>query len=337
MTVTPQVLVTGATGFIGSKLVVELARRGCVVQALTRRTSDTTALTNERIRLFEGDILDLDSLRRAADGCTQVYHLAAYAKNWAREKETFFRLNVDGTRNILAAARTAGVSRVVYTSTIVTLRPTSAGTVGDETTPRTKTGFLTEYEATKSAAEREVLQMAASGLPAVVVNPTRVYGPGKLTEGNAVTQMIEDYLRGRLPVLLNHGMNVGNYALVDDLVRGHILAMEKGRVGERYILGGENVTLKRLFELVDEVSGARHRQFNLPSWAALLYSHLQKARAEWFGVYPRITPGWVDTFLRDWAFSCNKAERELGYRITPLKEGLRATCEWLQAERERRA
>ena len=128
-------------------------------------------------------------------------------------------------------------------------------------------------------------------------------------------------------------MNMGNYAFVDDLVRGYVLAMEKGRVGERYILGGENVSLKGLFALVDEVTGRRHRQIGLPPWAALAFARFEKLKAEWLGVYPQITPGWVETFLTDWVYSCAKAERELGYTITPLREGIRATCEWLGAQR----
>jgi nucleoside-diphosphate-sugar epimerase len=193
--------------------------------------------------------------------------------------------------------------------------------------------FLTEYEESKSAAEREALDWVARGGPAVIVNPTRVYGPGKRTEGNSVTLMIDQYQRGRLPVLLNGGVNVGNYAFVDDLVRGYVLAMEKGRVGERYILGGENVSLQGLFALVDEVTGRRHRQMRFPAGAALGFARFERWKAEWLGVYPQITPGWVETFLADWAYSCAKAERELGYTITPLKEGIRATCEWLGAQR----
>jgi nucleoside-diphosphate-sugar epimerase len=146
--------------------------------------------------------------------------------------------------------------------------------------------------------------------------------------------MIDQYGRGHLPVLLNGGKNVGNYAFVDDLVRGYVLAMEKGRVGERYILGGENVSLRGLFELVDEAAGRWQRQISLPPWGALAFARFEKWKAERFGVYPRITPGWVATFLADWAYSCAKAKRELGYTITSLRDGIRSTCEWLRERRE---
>ena len=140
----------------------------------------------------------------------------------------------------------------------------------------------------------------------------------------------------RFPVVLAGVVNVGNYAFVDDLVRGHILAMEKGRVGERYILGGENVSLRRLFDLVDETTGKRHVRLGLPAWLAMAYGRLERTKARWFRRYPVITPGWVETFLQDWAYSSAKAERELGYIITPLQEGIGVTCEWLHRRRAER-
>jgi farnesol dehydrogenase len=325
--------VTGATGFIGSKLVAELVRRGHAVRALVRRTSSHRDLEGERIATVEGDIGDRGSLLRGMEGCSGVFHLAAYARNWARDPRTFFEVNVEGTRNVLGAARSAGVERVVLTSTMVTLGPTPPGTVGDERMARITPRFYTEYEESKTVAEHEALRMASEGLPVVVVNPTRVYGPGKLTEGNSVTVMIDLYDRGRFPFLLAGGVNVGNYAFVDDLVRGHILAMEKGRVGERYILGGENVSLRGFFDLVDETTGKRHLRLNMPAWLAISYGRLQGTSARWFGRYPLITAGWVETFLQDWAYSSARAERELGYTVTPLKEGVSLTCEWLHRRR----
>jgi farnesol dehydrogenase len=330
------IFVTGSTGFIGTKLVNELVQQGHTVHALTRATSNRDGLSHERIKLVQGDIMNLDSLIAGMKGCTYIFHLAAYAKNWAPDLKIFYEQNVLGTRNVFEAAKQIGVERVVWTSTIVTFGPTAPGVVGDETTPRYTPKFYTEYEETKAIAEQEALKRAAEGFPVVVVNPTRVYGPGKLTEGNSVSLMIDQYDRGKIPILLNRGVNIGNYVLVDDLVRGHILAMEQGRIGERYIIGGENVSLKRFFELVDEVSGKKHFQFNLPPKAALIYGTAQKFAANKFGIYPQITTGWVETFLQDWAYSRAKAERELGYTFTSLKEGIRLTYEWLLQQRQLR-
>lgn len=335
MTEPANVFVTGATGFIGTKLVNALVNKGHTVHALSRATSNREGLTHDRIKFVQGDILDRTSLRKGMEGCSQVYHLAAYAKNWARNPAVFFEQNVGGMKNVFEAAKDAGVKRIVFTSTIVVFGPRPAGTVGDETMPRITPRYFTEYEESKAAAEREALAFVERGFPAVIVNPTRVYGPGKLTEGNSVSLMIDMYDKGKVPVLLNKGANVGNYVFVDDLVRGHILAMEQGKVGERYILGGENSSLKHLFELVDRASGKHHLQFNLPPALAYFYSNFEKKKAEWLNMYPQITPGWVETFLLDWGYTCAKAERELGYVITPLAEGIRITYDWLMQLRKK--
>ena len=335
MTDTNTIFVTGATGFIGTKLVNALLAKGYSVHALSRAASNREGLMHERVRLVQGDLLDRDSLRKGMEGCSQVFHLAAYAKNWSRDPSVFFSQNVDGMTNVLDAARDAGIKRVVFTSTIVVFGPRPAGVIGDESMPRITPKYFTEYEESKAVAERKALEYVKKGHPIVIVNPTRVYGPGKLTEGNSVSLMIDMYDRGKVPVLLNNGVNVGNYVLVDDLVRGHILAMERGKIGERYILGGENASLKRIFELVDEASGKKHFQFSLPPSIAMLYGSLEKKRAEWLRMYPQITPGWVETFLQDWAYTCAKAERELGYTITPLKDGIKLTYDWLMTLRKK--
>lgn len=328
------IFITGATGFIGTKLVNELVRQGHTVHALTRAKSNREGLDHERIKFVVGDIMNRDSLLAGMEDCTHVFHLAAYAKNWAPDSKIFYDHNVTGMRNAFQAAKQTGVHRIVWTSTIVTFGPTPPGVIGDETMQRITKHYYTEYEETKAIAEQEALKMAEEGFPVVIVNPTRVYGPGKLTEGNSVSLMIDQYDRGQVPILLNHGVNIGNYALVDDLVRGHILAMEKGRIGERYIIGGENASLRKFYELVDEVSGKKHFQINLPPKIGLAYGSIQKFIADKFGKYPQITTGWVETFLQDWAYSCVKAERELGYTFTPLKEGIRLTYEWILQQRQ---
>lgn len=330
------VFVTGATGFIGTKLVNALVSKGHTVHALSRSTSNRSGLEHARIKIVQGDILDRQSLERGMNGCTEVYHLAAYAKNWAPDKKIFYQMNVDGMRDLFEAAKSVGVKRVVLTSTIVTFGPTKPGVVGDETMTRITDHCYTEYEESKGIAEREALRYAAEGFPVVIVNPTRVYGPGKMTEGNSVSLMIDQYDLGKVPVLLNKGVNIGNYVYVDDLVRGHILAMEKGKIGERYILGGENVSLEKVYRTVDEVSDKKHFQINLPPALAFIYAKEEQFKAEWLRRYPQITPGWVDTFLQDWVYSCAKAERELGYTITPFKEGVRATYGWLLEQRKRK-
>jgi nucleoside-diphosphate-sugar epimerase len=342
-----KVFVTGATGFIGERLVQRLAERGCSVRAFSRQSNPPSppgfdpraggAWQHRNVELVQGDVTDVALLRRSMEGCDRVFHLAAYAKNWAADPQTYFRLNVQGVRDVFAVAKELGVRRVVWTSTCLTLGPTPAGVIGDEAMPRTSNSYFTLYEETKSIAEKESLQMAGEGFPVVVVNPTRVYGPGNLTEGNSVTRLIDDYDHGKLPFLLNRGRNVGNWVLVDDVVEGLWLAMERGRPGERYLLGGENASLLDFLQRVDEVSGKRHFRIPLLTFTPLTFSWLLQKRAEWFGAYPAITPGWVRTFTTDWAQSSAKAERELGYQPTPLVDGLRITYQWLQRVRKEQA
>jgi farnesol dehydrogenase len=332
-----KVFVTGGTGFIGTKLVTELVRKGHIVHVLRRPTSNTEGLEHEQIHLFKGDLMDCESIRKAMEDCTQVYHLAAYAKNWAEDSKIYYQNNVEGLCNVWEMAKGLGVERVVFTSSIVTCGPTKPGLVEDEGKQCPLPHCFTDYQASKIIGEQQACKYADKGLSLVTVNPTRVYGAGKMSEGNSVTRMIDLYDRGKFPFLLDHGINIGNYAFVDDVVQGLILAMEKGKIGERYILGGENVSLKQLFDLIDDLGGKKHFKINVPPRFALVYSRLEQKKAEWFGLYPFITPSWVDTFLRDWAYSSVKAEKELGYKITSLKEGIQVTLVWLRQLRKKPA
>ncbi len=329
-----KVFVTGGTGFIGAHLVNELIQRGHTVHVLRRPTSSIAGLAGEGIRFFVGGLEQRDAIRKGMEGCQQVYHLAAYAKNWARDSAVYYRSNVEGFCDVCEVARSLGVERVVFASTILTCSPSAPDAVEDERRYCPVAECYTDYQVSKAIGEKRAREYATQGLPVVIVNPTRVYGPGKLTEGNSVSRMIDLYDRGRFPFLLNHGVNVGNYAFVDDVVQGLILAMEKGRIGERYILGGENVSLKRLFQVIDEISGKQHIQINVPRRVALIYSRLEEEADKWVHHYPLITTGWVKTFLQDRAYSSAKAEREFSYKATPLRDGIRITLEWLRRLRK---
>lgn len=322
-----KILITGGTGFIGTRLAKVLANRGELVNVLCRSSADTSFLLHPNIRIIEGDILDRVSLDKAIEECDRVYHLAAYAKNWAKTLETFLNINVGGLKNVLEAAKNHSVKKIVFTSSALTLGPSNGVPVSESI--HRKSDCFTDYEFSKIKAERLVQEYVQQGLSIVIVNPTRVFGPGLLNEGNSVTKMIDLYLRGKWRLVLGNGSAVGNYVFVDDVVRGHIGAMEYGRTGERYILGGENLSFNKFFEYVSELGQRTHRMIHIPRPLAMVFATTEKLRAEWFNHYPLITPGWVKIFINDWACSTEKAEKEIHYRITPFRDALRQTIEWL--------
>ncbi|MBR4752133.1 MAG: NAD-dependent epimerase/dehydratase family protein [Thermoguttaceae bacterium] len=332
------IFITGATGFIGTSLTRQLLADGWRVRGMSRSKPQLPPGYEGDVKeLWEhpnfehvfGDVNDYDSLARGMNGCDYVLSLAGYARNYARDPQVFFRVNVDGMRNVFNAAEKLNVKKIVWVSTIVSFGPTPKGQTCDETLDRITDKYYTEYEESKSIAEKEALQYVKRGLPLVIVNPTRVYGPGQLSEGNAMAALIRDYRRGTGPFLLNYGVNVGNYGYVDDVARGVYLALEQGKFGERYILGGDNASLLELYKLIDKVDGKTHWKLPMYKFIPLLVAHSLKLWARLTGVYPRITPGWVRTFLVDWKYSCDKAKKELGYDPISLEEGLKRTCEWL--------
>ncbi len=328
-------LVTGASGFIGSNLVDRLTEQGQEVRALHRAPARPDRYPPAGLAVEQrGDISDVDSLLSAMTGCSQVFHLAGYARNWAPDPRTYWKINVQGLKNVLDAARQTGVRRVVWTSTVMTVGPTPKGQVCDETYNPPEHPRHTHYEASKIDAEKLARSYVDEfGMDLVTVNPTRVFGPGPFTEGNALAKLMDDYDLGRAPFLLNGGRNVGNYVHVQDVVQGLLLAMRRGRSGERYLLGGENKTLKEFFDTIDKLSGKRHFRITVRRPLSLGIAYLMQWRAKWFGIYPPVTPPWVKSFMSDWAYSSRKATEELGYQPMPFDESMRITYDWLIQQR----
>jgi len=330
-----RIFVTGAAGFIGTKLVQLLIREGFAVRGLYHRTPPNWSNYAEinpgdRLEFVQGDITSLESLRQAMNGCRYAFHLAGFAKNWARDIAIFTKINVDGMRNVFQVAKEQNFERIVWTSSIVTFGPTEQGMIADECSSRMTEQYFTEYEKTKTIAEKEAQRWVTEGLPLVIVNPTRVFGPGPQTDGNALASLVNDYITGKFFVTFNFGMDTGNYVFVDDVARGHYLAMLKGRIGERYILGGENASLRQFYTYVEEVSGIRRRGVPVFAPGALMLSRIFVLWAWLTGGTPRISPGWVRTFASDCCYSCDKAKTELGYDPISLKEAIQRTCDWLK-------
>lgn len=323
-----KILVTGARGFIGGEVVSQLLRRGDRVRAMYRGTPAATHPLSPNFEAVSGDLADVLSLDRAVCSCDAIIHLAAHARNWARDPGIFEEVNVLGTERLLDIALKRGIRSVVVTSSVLTLGP-SNGRVLDESRPREIPPF-TDYERTKLASEKIVEGFVRKGLRAVIVNPTRVFGPGPLTEGNSLTKMIKLYLEGKWHLILGTGESVGNYSFVSDVARGHLLALERGRAGEKYILGGHNLTFNEFFRIVDSVTGRPHLLVHLPAPVAYTFSRAEEIRARVFRSYPLITPGWVRTLLSNASYTSAKAEAELGYFVTPFVAALERTLWWLR-------
>lgn len=324
-----KVLLTGATGFLGRAVARHLARRGHALRVLARPTSRLEGLP-EGIEVAAGDVTDALSMTSAASGCDAVLHAAALVKIWVKDPRLFEAVNVGGLVNALAAARSTG-ARLVYTSSFIALGPSGEG-ARDATRPHPGPPFRNLYERTKARADVLAREAATGGQDVVTLYPGVIYGPGEMTEGNIVARMIADHLNGRLPALVGPGDRRWSYAFVEDVAEGHALALEKGLPGDRFVLGGENATLARVFDLVREIAGVSPPRYRIPYGLASVIGRAQWLWAELTGHPPQLTQGEVGVFREEWACDSTRAEGELGYEWRPLVEGLRETVRWLRAQ-----
>ena len=323
-----KVLVTGATGFLGRSVARRLAARGPARRQLTRRATNLAELPPD-CEAAIGDVTDAASFARAAFGCDAVLHLAALVKLWVPDPERFHATNVGGFENALAASKSAG-ARLVYTSSFIALGPSGPG-AHDASRPHPGPPFRNAYERTKALADAAARAAAERGDDVVILYPGVVYGPGEMTEGNLVARMIADHLNGRLPGLVGPGDRRWSYAYVEDVAEGHALALEKGKAGDRFVLGGENATLQQLFALLREIAGAAPPRVQIPYAVASLVGRAQWLWAELTGHPPQLTHSEVAVFREEWACDSGKAVSALGYEWRPLAEGLRETVRWLRA------
>jgi farnesol dehydrogenase len=278
------------------------------------------------VEIAEGDLAEPASLEGAVRGAGRVFHAGAYVTRWTRTPEMFDRVNVEGTWALLEAALKEGVENFVYTSSFIALGP-SGGRVADESN-RHPGPFRNDYERTKKLGLDVARQYFERGLGLKIVFPGVIFGPGALTEGNLVAGIIRDYLRRRFP-LLGDGAGRWCYAFVEDVVRGHLLASARGRDGGQYILGGENLSMVELLGLLERLTGVRPLKLRVPFWAGAAVGWLNE-KAAWLGAPVKLTPGEVQIFRQDWAFSSERARGELGYETTPLEEALARTVEWVR-------
>lgn len=317
------VLVTGGTGFLGSNLATALLKEGYNVRILRRATSDLRAIGNAPVEHCIGDVLDPATLRRALHGCDTVFHTAAVISYWRKEHKRMMEVNVGGTRNVVEASLEIGVTKFVHTSSVAALGTRDDGKPADEGTEFRWDSKTPGYRISKHLAEQEVLKGIRQGLPAVIVNPSIIIGPRDIHLHGG--QIVRDIAKKRIFYATRGGMNVVD---VDDVVRGHVQAARYGRIGERYILGGENLTTREVFGITAEVVGGIRPLFTLPEGVVHVLGALFEIIGDLAGVRPWITRELVATVGKNLWFSSRKAERELGYTVTPLRVAVEKTYRW---------
>ena len=321
-----KVFVTGATGFIGASLVRELLKAGYRVRALARPNSDRRNLFGLDLEICEGDLRDRKSLEEGMRGCDILFHAAADYRLWTRKPSVMYEINVGGTRNILEAALNQGLSRVVYTSSVGTLGNPGNGLAGDETTPVTLADMVGHYKKSKFLAEREAEGFLKLGLPLVIVNPSTPVGMLDI-KPTPTGRIIVDFLNHKMPAYLDTGLNIID---VEDCARGHILAAEKGRIGEKYILGNENLTLQRIFDMLGKITGLPAPRLRLPYIPILIAAYVNEAISRCTGREPLIPLAGVQMARKFMFFDSTKAVHELGLPQKPANEALSKAVTWFR-------
>jgi dihydroflavonol-4-reductase len=323
-----RVLVTGATGFVGSAIARAFLAAGYPVRALVRAASPRGNLAGLEIESVDGDICDASSLAHAVAGMRYVVHAAADYRLWARDPDAIMRTNVEGTRRVMQAAISAGVERVVYTSSVATLAQRAGVQAADETLPLDETAAVGAYKRSKVVAERLVERMIGrDGLPAVIVHPSAPIGPRDIRP-TPTGRVIVAAASGRMPAFVDTGLNLVH---VDDVASGHVAALARGKVGEHYILGGENVLLAQMLRAIALIVGRRPPWLRLPRAPLYPLAAAAEMIAAATGREPLLTLDGLRMSRQRMFFSSAKAERELGFRARPYAEGLRDAVEWFRA------
>lgn len=321
-------LVTGASGFVGSAVARALLQAGWQVSALVRAHSDRRNLQRLGADLVTGDLADPGSLDRALAGCEALFHVAADYRLGARHPGELYRTNVEGTRNMLEASRRAGIARVVYTSSVATIGLPADGSPGREETPVTVADMIGHYKRSKFLAEQLACEAARSGTSVVIVNPSTPVGPGDV-KPTPTGQMVMDAAAGRMPAYVDTGLNIVH---VDDVAAGHLLAFDRGRSGERYILGGEDMPLREILVEISRLTGREPPRIRLSTSVLLPVAHVAELVSRLTGLPNRITVEGVRMARKRMFFSSDKAARELGYRWRPPHHAFEDAVLWFREQ-----
>jgi dihydroflavonol-4-reductase len=321
-------LVTGANGFVGSAVARALGKAGWQVRALVRMGSDRRNLEDLPVDIAVGDITDETSVDAALSGCEALFHVAADYRLWAPRPELLYRANVEGTRKVLEAARRAGVVRVVYTSSVAAVGLPDDGSPGSEDTPVSLAAMIGHYKRSKFLAEEAVRELVRAGAPVVIVNPSTPIGPGD-RKPTPTGQLVVDAALGRMPAYVDTGLNIVH---VDDVATGHLLAFQRGRIGERYILGGDDMTLRDILAEISRLAGRRAPRIRLPHGLLLPVAWASEVAARLSRTTPRVTIDGVRMARKRMFFSSAKAVGELGYHWRPASEAFADALRWYREQ-----
>lgn len=329
-------LVTGASGYLGVHLCQSLLREHFIVRAFVRSTSDVgflrSAASSSLLQIAYGDVTDLRSLVDACSGCDVVFHAAALVEPWLPDPSRFSKINVEGLKNVLQACKeTESIQKIIYTSSFFALGCTD-GYVADENQVHGEKFFCTEYERSKAIADKIARESASDGLPLVLVYPGVIYGPGKITAGNLVARLMMERFNGRLPGYVGDGTDKVSFSHVEDVAMGHIAALHKGRVGERYLLTGDNASMTLLFDAAAILTKTKKPWFHIPIWVLNIYGYVSVIIARITGKLPLVSHPTSRVLRHQWAYSCDKAKKELDYNPRNLNEGLSETLSWLKKD-----
>jgi dihydroflavonol-4-reductase len=322
------VFLTGATGFVGSHVARSLAAQGADLRLLVRPASDLRNIQELQAERVVGDLRDTASLKKAVAGCDVIFHVAADYRLWVRDPEQMYRSNVEGTRAILEAARENKVRRVVYTSSVATMGFQSNGHLADEDSPVSLANMIGPYKRSKFMAEEIAVEAGRSGMDVVVVNPTTPVGERDI-KPTPTGRIVVDFLKKKFPAYVDTGLNLVDVA---ECARGHVAALEKGKSGERYILGGENLTLKQILDKLAVITGLPSPSIKVPHVVALATGVVDQVFTGYIrNREPRATIDAVRMGRKKMFVSSSKAERHLGWKIVPVDGALRRAVEWFQA------
>jgi dihydroflavonol-4-reductase len=323
-----RVFITGATGFVGGHVARQYAAEGACLRLLTRQTSRMDSLNGIDAEMVKGDLREPEKLRSALAGCDALVHVAADYRLWVRDPEQMYAANVDGTRELLKLAREAGIQRVVYTSSVATMGFKADGTIVNEESPVALSDMIGHYKRSKFLGEQEAIQAARAGQHVMILNPTTPIGPGD-SKPTPTGRIIVDFLNKKFPAYVDTGLNLVDVA---EVARMHVVALERGTPGERYILGGENLTLKQILDRMSAITGLPSPTMKVPHAVAMAFAFFDETiTGKLRGKEPRATVEAVRMGKKMMFASSAKAEQELGFQVLPVYPALRAAIDWFMA------